>query len=163
MDDIKKINVGGIPIGVREIDQVIAELEAEFSDRPDSEVAAEMLARLETRNYIAASARDDYAAAFVREFRKALGQPYEAEAGGSLEVQIIGPGCPRCDQLFERVVKVMTELNLAAAMEKVKDAKAIAATGVLVTPGLCINGKVVSSGQVPSEAKLKELINNARD
>lgn len=160
MDDIKKIKVNGISIGISGIDGVIADMESQYSDRPDPEVGAEMLARLETCNYIASSARDNYAAAFVREFRKALGQPYEEEAGG-LEVQIIGPGCPSCDQLYERVVKVMSELNLAADLEKVKDAKAIAATGVLVTPGLIINGKVVSTGKVPGEKEISRWLMDA--
>lgn len=160
MDDIKKIKVNGLSVGLRGIDEVIASMESEYSDRPDPEIGAEMLARLETRNYIAASARDNYAAAFAREFRKALGQPYEEEAGG-LEVRIIGPGCPRCDQLYERVVKVMSQLNLAADLEKVKDAKAIAATGVLVTPGLIINGKVVSTGRVPGENDISRWLADA--
>ena len=38
----------------------------------------------------------------------------------------------------------------------------IAAFGQVALPGLCVNGQVVASGQVPSEAKLKELINKAR-
>jgi small redox-active disulfide protein 2 len=160
MDDINKIKVNGVSIGISGIDEVIADMETEYSDRPDEEVGAEMLARLEARNYIADSAKDNYAAAFAREFRKALGQPYEEEAGG-LEVQIIGPGCPRCDQLYERVVKVMSELNLAADLEKVKDAKAIAATGVLVTPGLIINGKVVSTGKVPGEKDISRWLADA--
>jgi small redox-active disulfide protein 2 len=162
MEDIKKIKVGGIPIGVRGIDQVIADMKAEFSNRSDSEVASEMLTRLETRNYIAASARDDYAAAFVREFRKALGQPYEAEAAEGLEVKIIGPGCPRCDQLYERVAKVMSELNLAADLEKVKDAKEITATGVLVTPSLMINGKIISTGKVPNEKEISRWLTDIK-
>lgn len=161
MDDIKKIRVNGISVGIGGIDEVIAGMKSEYSNRPDPEIGAEMLARLEPHNYIAASARDEYAAAFVREFRKALGQPYEEEARGGLEVQIIGPGCPRCDQLFERVVKVMSELNLAADLEKVKDAKAIAATGVLVTPGLIINGKVVSTGKVPGEKEISRWLTDA--
>jgi small redox-active disulfide protein 2 len=158
MDDIKKINVGGVPIGIRGLDQVIAELEAEFADRPDEEVAAEMMARLGTRNYFAPPAREEYAAAFVREFRKALGQPYEPEVCRGLEVKILGPGCPRCQQLYERVVKVLTELGRGADLEKVTEAKAIASSGVLVTPGLVINGQVVSVGKVPSEKELRQWL-----
>lgn len=158
MDDIKKINIGGTPIGISELDQVIAEMTLEYASRSDSEVASEMLARLEKRNYIASAARDEYAAAFVREFRKALGQPYEADSSGGLEVRIVGPGCPRCDQLFGRMLKVLTELGMGADLDKVTDAKAIAATGVLVTPGLIINGKVVSTGKVPSEKEIRQWL-----
>lgn len=155
MDDIKKINVGGDSIGIRELDQAIEELKGDYADRPDEEVARAMLDRLGKRNYLAPPAMDQYAAAFVREFRKALGQPYEAGADGGLTIRVVGPGCPRCDHLYNRLGKVLAEMGLAADLDKIKDTKEIAQTGVLVTPGLMINGKVVSTGKVPSEKQLK--------
>ncbi|WP_052515211.1 thioredoxin family protein [Dethiosulfatarculus sandiegensis] len=158
MDDIKKINVGGISIGIKKLDQVITDMKAEYADRSDQEVAAEMLNRMEKRNYIPSSARDEYSSAFVREFRKTLGQPYKAGSDGGLEIRVVGPGCPRCDQLFGRVMKVLTELGEEADLVKITEANAIAATGVLVTPGLIINGKVVSTGKVPSEREIRRLL-----
>ena len=158
MTDSRIINVGGTKVGINGLDQAIAEMAEEYARRSDPEVAAEMLLRLDERNYIASAARDKYAAAFVREFRKALGQPHEADSSGGLEVRIVGPGCPRCDQLFGRVAKVLTELGMGADLEKITDAKAIAATGVLVTPGLMINGKVVSSGKVPGEKEIRQWL-----
>lgn len=158
MGDIRKINVGGDSIGIRGLDQAIEDLTGGFADRSDPEVAAAMLARLEPRNYFAPSALDQYAAAFVREFRKALGQPHQSGTDGGLEVRVLGPGCPRCDQLHERLAKVLAETGIAADLDKVTDVKAIAASGVLVTPGLMINGKVVSVGKVPSERQLKDWL-----
>ncbi len=158
MGDSRIINVGGIKIGVNGLDQVLADMAAEFADRPDDEVAAEMFARLEPRNYFASGARDEYAAALVREFHRHLGRPLEPEADQGLEVKVLGPGCPNCQQLYQRVVKVLTELSMAADVEQVKDTGAIAASGVLVTPGLVINGQVVSTGKVPAEGQIRRWL-----
>ncbi|MCF8034718.1 MAG: thioredoxin family protein [Desulfarculaceae bacterium] len=161
MDGIKKINVGGDTIGIRGLDAAIEELKAHYADKSDPEVAQAMLARLEKINYFAPTARDEYAAALLREFRKALGQPFEAGESGGLSVRVLGPGCPRCEQLFQRVTKVLAELNLPADLEAIKDTKEIAASGVLVTPGLMINGQVRSTGKLPTEQQLSQWLGQA--
>lgn len=161
MTETKKISVGGMPIGIKDLDQVVFDMADEFKDRSDREVGEEMLARLGRINYIAPPARDEYAAAFVREFRKHLGQPYQPDASQGLEVKVLGPGCPNCHKLYERVAKVLAGLGMGAYLEAVEDPKDIAASGVMSTPGLVINGKVVSVGKVPSEAQLEQWIKNA--
>ena len=158
MGDSRIINVGGDRIGIRGLDKILEAMAAAFADRSDQEVAAEMLARLGDRNYIAPSALDEYAAAFVREFRKHLGQAYESGGPGGLEVKILGPGCPQCDQLYHRGAQVLSGLGLDADLEAVKDTKAIAASGVTVTPGLMINGRIVSVGKVPGEGTDQTLV-----
>jgi small redox-active disulfide protein 2 len=161
MTEIKKISVGGIAVGIRELDEAIADMAESFKDRSDQEVGEEMLARLGKVNYIAPPAQDEYASAFVREFRKHLGQPYQPGAGRGLEVKVLGPGCPNCHKLYERAAKVLSMLGLAADLEAVEDPKEIAASGVMSTPGLMINGKVVSLGKVPSEVQLEQWIKSA--
>jgi small redox-active disulfide protein 2 len=161
MTEIKKLNVGGMPIGIRGFDEAIAEMADEFKDRSDQEVGEEMLARLGRSNYIAPPAKDEYAAAFVREFRKHLGQPYQPGDSQGLEVKVLGPGCPNCHKLYERVAKVLAGLGLGAYLEAVEDPKDIAASGGMSTPGLMINGKLVSVGKVPSEAQLEQWIKSA--
>ena len=161
MDGIRKINVGGDSIGIRELDRVIEELAGEWAARPDPELAEELLERLGKHNYFAPPAREEYAAALVREFRKALGQPYQAGEADGLTVRVLGPGCPRCEQLFQRVARVLSQEGLPADLEAIKDAKEIAASGVLITPGLVINGKVVCTGKVPSEGQLKTWLTSA--
>lgn len=158
MAESRIINVGGIKVGINGLDQALEDMAEQFADSPDDKVAEELLARLGRRNYFAAKARDEYAAALAREFRRHLGQPFEPAAAMGLEVRILGPGCPRCEQLYERVMKVVTEMGLAADVDKVKDTGEIAASGVLVTPGLMVNGKVMSSGKVPGADQIKSWL-----
>jgi len=150
-----------MPIGIKDLDQVITEMADDFKDRSDQEVGEEMLVHLGRNNYIATPAKNEYAAAFVREFRKHLGQPHQPGSSQGLEIKVLGPGCPNCHKLYERAAKVLSMLGLAADLEAVEDAKDIAASGVMSTPGLVINGKVVSVGKVPTEAQLEQWIKSA--
>jgi len=72
-----------------------------------------------------------------------------------MKVQIIGIGCARCNELEKRVRDVLAELNIAAEVEHVKDLKLFASLGVFMTPGLAVDGRVVSQGKVPSRDELK--------
>lgn len=75
-----------------------------------------------------------------------------------MKIEILGMGCARCKTLEEQVQRALKELNVEAQVEKVADLDRISAYGVLMTPGLVINGEVRSSGKLPSMATLKEWI-----
>jgi small redox-active disulfide protein 2 len=75
-----------------------------------------------------------------------------------MKIEILGMGCARCKTLEEQVRQALKELNVEAQVEKVADLDRISAYGVLMTPGLVINGKVRSSGTLPSMSNLKEWI-----
>jgi hypothetical protein len=53
-----------------------------------------LLNRLSKKNYIPAKARDPYGKAFLREFKKFTGKPYEEEVLPGLDIKVLGPGCP---------------------------------------------------------------------
>jgi len=75
-----------------------------------------------------------------------------------MEIKILGMGCPRCDEVMNRTINALAELNVAADVQKVKYVKEISSYGVLSTPGLVINDKVKSQGRIPSVAEIKEWI-----
>ena len=74
------------------------------------------------------------------------------------KIQILGPGCPNCKRLAELTEKAAGELGLDYELEKVTDIMQITQFGVMATPGLAVDGKVLVSGRVPSEAEIKELL-----
>ncbi|MEZ0343556.1 MAG: thioredoxin family protein [Caldimicrobium sp.] len=74
------------------------------------------------------------------------------------EIKVLGPGCPKCELLYENVIKALDELGIEADLVKIKDFMQIAAHGVLTTPGLVIDGKLVSQGKVLSVEEIKELL-----
>lgn len=75
-----------------------------------------------------------------------------------MEIRILGPGCPRCEEVAKRTVNALAELNVGADVQKVTDIKKISEYKVFATPGLVINGKVKASGRIPSFEEIKHWI-----
>lgn len=75
-----------------------------------------------------------------------------------MEIKVLGPGCPNCKTLEKNVLKAVSELEIEATVEKVDDMVKIMSYGILRTPGLVINDKLIFSGRVPSLNELKDFI-----
>lgn len=79
-----------------------------------------------------------------------------------MDIKILGPGCPRCEDLIKRTINVLAELNIAANVEKVADIKQMMTYGILATPALVINGKVKCAGRIPRPEEIKNWILEAQ-
>jgi small redox-active disulfide protein 2 len=77
-----------------------------------------------------------------------------------MEIKVLGPGCKNCVTLDKITHEVVAELGIAATFEKVEDYAAIASYGVMSTPALVVDGKVILSGRVPTPNHLKEILQN---
>ena len=75
-----------------------------------------------------------------------------------MKVEILGTGCPRCKQLTANAENALKELNLKAEVVKVTQIDKIIEYGVMITPALVIDGKVVSAGKVLTKDQVKDLI-----
>lgn len=75
-----------------------------------------------------------------------------------MEVKVLGTGCPKCKSLEKATREAVTELGIDANIEKVEDIMKIMEYGVVNTPALVIDGKVVVSGRVPNDKYLKILL-----
>ncbi len=73
-------------------------------------------------------------------------------------IEVLGPGCQKCQVLYEHVAQAARELGLECEIQKVTDIGAIIGYGVMSTPALVVNGQVKLTGRVPSAEQLKELI-----
>jgi len=71
-----------------------------------------------------------------------------------LNIKILGSGCANCKRLEASARKVVADLGLEAEIEKVTEMSEIMKWPILSTPGLVVNGSVVSSGRIPSEAEI---------
>lgn len=74
-----------------------------------------------------------------------------------MDIKVLGPGCQNCQTLETRTRKVLDDLGLTASVDKVTDYSDIAAYGVVATPALVIDERVVVSGRVPAVAELQQL------
>jgi small redox-active disulfide protein 2 len=75
-----------------------------------------------------------------------------------MEVKILGPGCPKCKTLEALTREVVEKNSLNATVTKVDDIVEIMNYGVMTTPALVIDGRVVLKGRVPSADELKKLL-----
>ncbi|WP_028574871.1 thioredoxin family protein [Desulfonatronovibrio hydrogenovorans] len=75
-----------------------------------------------------------------------------------MDIKVLGPGCPRCEQVKNLVMEAVRETGVEANVEKISDTMQIASYGVFGTPAIVINGKVKSVGKVPTKDQIKEWI-----
>ncbi|MBR6383726.1 MAG: TM0996/MTH895 family glutaredoxin-like protein [Lachnospiraceae bacterium] len=77
-------------------------------------------------------------------------------------VKILGGGCAKCNQLESATFGALTELGMDTAIEHVKDYEKIATYGVMTTPALVIDGKVVSYGKVLKKDEIVKILKEMR-
>jgi len=157
-DKVTRIKVGGHSTGIIGLKPILEEVAKECKGQSDDDIKAELLNRLSKKNYISSRTRDMYGQAFLREYKKFIGEPFEDTEATGLEIKVLGPGCPRCEKLEQDLMALMAELNMAADLEHVRDPIEIANYGVMGSPGLIINGQVKAVGSVPSANKLREWL-----
>jgi small redox-active disulfide protein 2 len=76
-------------------------------------------------------------------------------------VKVLGPGCKNCVNLERVTRQAIDDLGLDATVEKVTDYPTIVGYGVMSTPALVVDEKLVSSGRVPTAAQVRELLSAA--
>ncbi|HYF95381.1 MAG TPA: thioredoxin family protein [Symbiobacteriaceae bacterium] len=79
-----------------------------------------------------------------------------------MTIKVLGGGCANCNKLEENALQAARELGMEAAVEHVKDYPQIMAYGVMRTPGLVVNEKVVVAGKVATVEEIKPLLAAAR-
>ncbi len=75
-----------------------------------------------------------------------------------MEMKVLGTGCPKCHALEKAVKEVLEETGINAEVKKNTGIKEIAEHGIMLTPGLIINGKVKSIGKVLSKSDIKKYV-----
>lgn len=87
----------------------------------------------------------------------------QAEAGkASSGVKVLGSGCAKCNALEQATREALSELGMGTTIDHVTDFTQIAAYGVMTTPALIVDGKVVSYGKVLKKDEAKALIQKVR-
>lgn len=77
-----------------------------------------------------------------------------------MEIKILGTGCSNCRSLEKATREAVSELNLDASVIKEEDIAKIMGYGIMRTPALVVNEKVLFFGRVPSVNEIKEMLKN---
>ncbi|MBC2852123.1 MULTISPECIES: thioredoxin family protein [unclassified Cetobacterium] len=75
-----------------------------------------------------------------------------------MEIKVLGGCCKSCDILLDYVNEVLVELDKKGSVEKITDFVEIAKLGVLKTPGIVIDGKVIFSGRMADKKEIKDIL-----
>ncbi len=78
-----------------------------------------------------------------------------------LDIKVLGPGCANCEKVEQIAHRVVQTLAVEATVTKVKDRAAWKGYGLLSTPGLVVNEKLVCGGRIPSEAEVTTWMTSA--
>ena len=80
-----------------------------------------------------------------------------------MKIQVLGSGCPNCKKLYELTQQAVKELNLNEEVEYITDVSKIVEMGVMSSPVLAIDDKIVMVGFLPEVEKIKSLIQKSRE
>ena len=75
-----------------------------------------------------------------------------------MEIKVLGPGCPKCQQTEKVVREALAESGVNADVEKITDVMKIAGYGVFGTPAVVVDGEVKSVGKIPSKENVKSWL-----
>ena len=163
MGDATQIRVSGQKVGIIGLEEALENAAAQYGSMPDDRIGKMLLEKLSKRNYIARSATASYEDAFIREYKKYIGEEVPEAEGHELQIKILGPGCPQCDRLEQEIMNLVSEDGIAAELEHVRDPPEIGEYGVMGTPALVIGGRVKCVGTVPPKARLRAWIQQAEN
>ncbi|WP_163338452.1 thioredoxin family protein [Desulfopila sp. IMCC35008] len=75
-----------------------------------------------------------------------------------MKIQVLGPGCPKCNEVAKNAIEAAQAVGLDYEIEKVTDFNDIIKFGVMMTPGLAIDGEVKCVGKVPTVDEIKAML-----
>ncbi len=78
-----------------------------------------------------------------------------------MKIEILGTGCPKCRSAEQNVVEALAELKVQADVVKVTEIDDILARGVMWTPAICIDGRLVLQGKIPTVEQIKQMVKGA--
>jgi hypothetical protein len=157
---IKQIRIGKHDFGIVGLTEAFKTVSGASSNHSDSAIADALFNILKKQNYIPDHAVDKYKEAFLREYLKHLGKPLPSSIAEDKEltVTLVGAGCAQCDSIVNNVMQVLSELNLPARIDYVRDPDEINQMGIRGVPAVMINGEVKCVGIVPFKSQLIEWL-----
>lgn len=161
-EDTILLKVGNSQVGIIGLSKLLEEAKSKKFASEDDMVKF-LLDKVKAKNYVPYTSEIEYSKALLREYKRFVGILVEKDASDSiLEIKVLGPGCPNCQKLEQDVISALSELNLAADVEHIKEPAKIGQYGVLEMPALIINGKAKSVGGGLGKEKIKQLLLEAK-
>lgn len=160
MKDEKKVYIGTNKIALIGLRLLFEELKKKNA-KDEEGIKDFLLQGVKKDNYVPSSAEQEYKDSLYQEYKVHIGELKERIIPGLLEIKILGPGCYTCNKMEEYTKEILSETGIAVAVEHVRDLNEIAQYGLIATPALLINRKVVASGRLPNKRDIERWIKEA--
>ena len=157
-DEIKQIMINDHLVGIVGLDDIIKKTAETHQNKSYEDIKNILLSEIALNNYVPPTAQDAYGQALLREFKIVQGLLVAEEPSHGLNIAVLGMSCARCSQLEDDVRNLLSEMKIAANLHHITDLKEIAHYGLLGSPALVINNKVLSVGEVPPKSKIRQWI-----
>ena len=75
-----------------------------------------------------------------------------------MDIKVIGAGCDKCGKLYTNTLEALSELGVEVPVEKVEGLMEIVSLGVMSSPSLMVNGKLLIAGRIASKGEIVDLL-----
>ena len=75
-----------------------------------------------------------------------------------MDIKVIGAGCDKCGKLYTNTLEALSELGVEVPVEKVEGLMEIVSLGVMSSPSLMVNGKLLIAGRISSKGEIVDLL-----
>ncbi len=163
MTKVTQLKIGQHMTGIVNLTAALDEVSHQAKDLDDDQIACLIIEKLSKTNYIPALEDKQYEKAFIREYKKYIGEPVKDLPIENIEIKVLGAGCSSCNRLEQELMSVISKMGIKADLEHVTDLQEISRYGVMGVPALIINRQVKSVGIVPSKSKLETFLKQAKE
>lgn len=153
---IKTVVINGKQVGIVDLDEVF-ERAKEKNFKSEEEIKDFILSEVKNKNYIPPSLERTYREELYEEFLISSGKR-ERKTSDTPRIRLYGVGCPRCEGMNRTILEVISEKNLAVDYQYVKDINEMKKIGIMASPSLIINDKLVSAGRVLTKREIEGLL-----
>lgn len=155
---VRQIYIAGFKVGIINLDEIFKSVrESEIED--EKQLKDLLLQKVKTQNYVPANMEEVYKEDLLEEYKVFTGEiESRSLKKGQSEIRVYGPGCSKCEQLNRMVKDILASKGISVEYQYIKDVGEMASKGIVLTPALTINDKIVLTGKVPSKQALEKLI-----
>jgi hypothetical protein len=120
-----QIKTGKHKTGIIGLEKVLEQIVREGQQESNQEIAKTMIEKLSKKNYIPSTVVNLYKEAFVREYKKFIGEPIPELSTNGAEIKVLGAGCPTCDKLEQTLMTLIEETGVTADLDHIRDIREI--------------------------------------
>jgi hypothetical protein len=155
---ISRVNIGGNIIGITNLEDIFKDVESARIENIDN-LKSLIIKKVKLKDYIPSSAESIYKEDLYEEYLVFTGKlRARKREKSSIEVRLYGSSCYNCERFDAMIKDILTRAGLLVDYQHITDLRELSRAGIISTPALAVNDKVILTGQVPAENRLETIL-----